>query len=458
MANQSIGPEATLAPDLLAQQYKLQRAQQYAQALQQQQAQDAQGPAGEMVSGHYIPTFNGLKSLGTAFMARNAGDEAGSQQQALAEALRNRNNQDMTDFMAAAKGTPAITLPEGEAGPVAPAQAPDLVKALKIGMNSSNPMLQNVAGTMFSQQFAPKLPKWEKADRPDGKGGVTSGFVDVNSPNPWGTFQEGGHQPAKREFVNGQGVNPYTSEASGPVIPKQADAPNMGADLVIPDGQGGWIPNAPVITAKKSIQKAGAINLNNTISVAGPENKYNADIGGGLAKESLDLVAAAKNAPSVVANARSIKTAIENGAITGTGADTRLAVQKALETAGIIGEGKAATTQQLMSGLGKLTLSGIKTSGLGGGNGFTDKDREFLNAAMSGQLSDTKENLLRVADLSERAAVATHQKGAKVLDRWKNDKALAPVAQDSQLDPIPPAQQPTPTKPSTRPPLSSFTR
>lgn len=454
-APSNIDPSSMMWPDIAAKQYQLQRAQSYAQMLQKGMLDAQSEPAGTMVSGHYVPTFGGAKSLAMALMARNADEDANSQQKALADALRTRNDQDLTDFMTAAKGEPAHTLPAEEMGPTSPGQAPDLVKAIRIGMNSANPMLQGASNTLFSQQFAPKLPKWEKAEMPDGKGGVTSGFVDVNSSNPWATFQKGGHQPAKLEYVNGRGVNPYTSEQSGVEIPKQAEPANPGKDLAIPDGKGGYVPNATVIEAKKAIQKAGAPNINNTISVAGPENKYNQDVGAGLAKESLDLVGLAKNAPMVVENARAIKTAIKNGAVTGTLADTRLAVQKAAETMGIVEPGKAATTQQLMSGLAKLTLGGVKTSGLGAGNGFTDKDREFLNAAISGQISDTPENLVRVADLSERVATATHQKGTKVLNRWKANPTLSNISQDYELDPIPAAPV---AAPAARPPLSSFNK
>lgn len=206
-------------------------------------------------------------------------------------------------------------------------------------------------------------------------------------------------------------------------------------------------------------KKAGATNVNNTVSMAGPENEYNKTIGKTLADESTALVSAAKTAPMVVDNARMIKSALDKGAITGTGADTRLVIQKAAETMGFTQPGTAATTQQLMSGLGKLTLSGIKTSGLGGGNGFTDKDREFLNSAISGTISDTPENLRRVADLSERVAIATHAKGAKVLDRWKANPSLGAVAQDSQIDPIPTAPAAMPLRPMAAPiPMKGMVR
>ena len=192
---------------------------------------------------------------------------------------------------------------------------------------------------------------------------------------------------------------------------------------------------------KMEMAKAGATNVSNSVSVAGPENKYNQVIGEGLAKDSLATVEIAQAAPEVVANAQMIRNAIKGGAITGTGAAARYTLQKALETAGVVGPGKAANTQALMAGLGKLTLSGIKTSGLGGGNGFTDKDRAFLQSAVSGEIDSTPENLLRVADMSERIARANHKKGTDITSRWQGNKALGPVVQDTQIAPLPEAAQ-----------------
>ncbi len=98
MANTTAQPDAVnaaiLGPDILAKQYQLQRAQQYAQLLQQGAMQDAQGPAGEMVSGHYVPTYNGLKSLGKAYLASKKMDElpkmqAENSQAQMAELVKN---------------------------------------------------------------------------------------------------------------------------------------------------------------------------------------------------------------------------------------------------------------------------------------------------------------------------------------------------------------------------------
>ena len=199
-------------------------------------------------------------------------------------------------------------------------------------------------------------------------------------------------------------------------------------------------------------KKAGATNVNNSVSVAGPENKYNQDVGAGLAKSALGAIETAQGSAGVVQNAQMIRNALRDGAITGTGAEARLAIQKALETAGVVGEGKAANSQALMAGLGKITLTSIRSSGLGAGQGFTDKDREFLQRASSGTIEDTPANLLRVADLSDRIARLNHKKGNEILTRWRENPSLGPVSQDTSIDPLPAPQKASAATPVAPPP------
>ena len=236
-----------------------------------------------------------------------------------------------------------------------------------------------------------------------------------------------------------KGLNPFT----GAEVSSTEKTGNPFSDLLVMGPNGQLTVNQPLVSAKSAISRAGATNVNNTVSVAGPENQYNKDIGAGLAKEGLALVDVAKAAPEVVRNAQMIRSALSNGAYTGTGAETRYAIDKALATAGLTGEGRAANTEALISGLSKVTLAGVKTSGLGAGNGFTDKDREFLESAASGRITMTAANIKRVADLSERVAASNYSKGSKVLQRWQSDPALKAVSQDTVLDPLPASTQPS---------------
>jgi hypothetical protein len=226
-------------------------------------------------------------------------------------------------------------------------------------------------------------------------------------------------------------MNPFT----GAEVSSTRKTGNPFSDLIVANEAGGMVPNSPLLAAKTAIARAGASS--NTVNIAGPENKYNQVISEGLGKSDLETVDVAKNAPEVVRNARVIRQALAKGAITGTGAEARLAVQKALETAGLVGPGKAESTQALIASLSTTTLGAIKTSGLGSGQGFTDKDRQFLSDAKSGTIDSTPGNLLRIADLSERAAKSSYQKGTKILDQWNENPALKNVVKINTLDPIP---------------------
>ncbi len=391
---------------------------------------------GKMVSGHFVaPSWT--QQLAKVLQGYSSGvmqQGADEKQTAMAKALGDRNQADTSSFMQAMQGSPARTqapaTPVDDNGvPNIPAQfdaiAPDRNKALEIASRSSSPMLQGYSKAMIEQLMKTPENPFSKVDAKDFtpeslKAFSASGGKDYTLLDP----------VRKMENINGVAVNPFGLKA-GTVLPQDPNALfNRG-----PDGQAAL--NQQVFDAKRALAKSGASNMNTTVSMAGPENEYNKTVGKGLADTGLALVDAAKGAPEIVRNAQMIRAALDKGAITGTGANARLAVQKALETSGIVGPGKAADTQALMAGLGKLTLSGIKTSGLGGGNGFTDKDRTFLQSAISGEIDSTPENLRRVADLSERVATATHAKGQKVLQRWGSNPSLGAVAQDSVIDPLP---------------------
>lgn len=451
MATSNIGNDLELA------QIDYQRKQALADALRLQSQQPLQG---QMIGNRYVaPSITqSLNKALQGYQAGQIGNQSLEDLRGARQAYDTRGQGEMQNFMSAMRGTPASTqaplTPNDDEGNVNPninvqAQAPDQAKALALALQSKNPMLQTIGATLLNREFTPKEPKWEKASIHNADGSIMHGYADMNSKTPEATFRPigGSAEKVKGAVVNGQLVNPLTATPIGAPIPKQADAVNPAADLLVPDATGKLVPNAPLIEAKKAIQKSGASNINNTVSGAAPENEYNKVVGKGLGDASLALINSAQAAPEAIRSAQAIKGAIKNGAITGTGADIRQSVQKALETAGVLGEGKAATTQELISGLAKITLAGVKTSGLGAGNGFTDKDLKFLESGISASFDSTPQNLIRVADLAERVARANHAKGSAVAKRWSNDPALKNITQDVTIDSIPTAPNPMlPTK------------
>ena len=90
--------------------------------------------------------------------------------------------------------------------------------------------------------------------------------------------------------------------------------------------------------------------------------------------------------------------------ITGTGANARLQLAKALNLAGGSDSERIKNTEVLVSSLAETTLGAIKASNLGAGQGFTNADRDFLEKAVAGQLSYDQKSLGELARLSRRAA------------------------------------------------------
>jgi hypothetical protein len=135
-------------------------------------------------------------------------------------------------------------------------------------------------------------------------------------------------------------------------------------------------------------------------------NKYSDELAGLLAKQDSDAIAAGDNAIGQIESSFRVRNLLKQNPITGTGAPARLALEKALVTAGFSKGDRATVTENLSAELAKTTLAAVRTSGLGSGQGFTDKDRQFLERAAAGQIDLTPENLRYLAELNEKAGRA----------------------------------------------------
>lgn len=392
--------------------------------------------AGQMVGNQYVPQSwtqglaQAVQGPASMYMQKQADEKAKDiatrQRQAYADELK--------QFASLSQGTPAQPEAAGNNPsaytPPQPAQPGNRQAALAMALGAQNPQLQQYG----MSQLLPKEPKWEKVELPNPDGSKRVGYVNINSPEPLGTFQSGGTAPVKNEFVNGQGVNPYTTATSGAAIPKQAPAYNPYENIVGPGG----VINTPLLDAKKQIAQAGKATTNVNVST---EKGYAGEIAKGLAGQDLAAIDAARNAGDRIRTAQSVRTLLDKSPITGTGAEARLALNKALTTAGLIDGTQVRDTETLAGLLASSTLDAIKTSGLGGGQGFTDKDRQFLERARSGNLEVNPGTLRDLADLNERAARASIQRGKAVTKRLQGNPTMGTVGQEFNFE-EPPAQAP----------------
>jgi hypothetical protein len=220
---------------------------------------------------------------------------------------------------------------------------------------------------------------------------------------------------------------------AGFTLPKTG---NPFSDLVLADGAGGFRPNAPLMGAKSQVAAAGAPKVNLAVNT---DKSYFGNVAEGLAKNDVAAVEAARSAPERVQTAQRVKDILSKNPITGTGADVRLSLNKALATAGIIDGKNVADTEVLAGTLATQALDAIKSSGLGGGSGFSNADREFLERARAGKIDMTPQALGRIADLNERAARETIKRGNSVIGKLRQSPQAGQMGQ--MLDPVaePPA-------------------
>lgn len=133
---------------------------------------------------------------------------------------------------------------------------------------------------------------------------------------------------------------------------------------------------------------------------------YTTELSKGMASKDLADIAAGDSAIQQIETANYVRDLLQQNPITGTGAPARLAFEKALATAGFSEGDRTSVTENLAATLAKTTLSLVKTSGLGSGSGFTEKDLLFLEKASSGNIEMSNENLRYLADLNDKAARA----------------------------------------------------
>ena len=135
------------------------------------------------------------------------------------------------------------------------------------------------------------------------------------------------------------------------------------------------------------------------------EKKYGEAFGGKIADRDVAMLDTATRAPDLAANANRVLSILSQGNVfTGSAADIKLNMARALNLAGAGNDEKIANTEMLVSGLARQTLGAVKSSGLGTGQGFTDKDLQFLQDAEGGRITLNAQTIQRLAVLSHSAA------------------------------------------------------
>lgn len=417
----------------------IERQRRTAELLRQQSAQPLQGQqAGQVYVGPHWT--QGLAKVLQAYAGRKADEGAAAQQKALAQALGQRNQQEVQGFTQAMQGAPGRGANEMDNEAVA-ATPPDQAKALAIALGSKQPMLQGMGQQMFTQQFLkkPQTPKWEKVEKPNADGTKTLGFVDLNSPSPWETFRAGGTAPVKREYVEGQAFNPYTGEQLGEQLAKRADPPrqpNPAADLLIPDpnNPGKMIPNTQLVDIKRGLAKAGASNVGVSVNTA--TKPFLQEIGKGVGEAVTSAYTGAQSAVQTLQNAQQIEQGLGN-VIAGPMANQRVKLSQIGQVLGI--NGKDATeqlqnTRAVVQGLARQEMAAA--AGMKGQGQITESERAILRRAESGDIAEMTvpeiKTLLGAVRKTANYRINLHNQN---LNRLRQDPNAAGVVDYMRIDP-----------------------
>ena len=363
---------SNLPPEILAQQQQLNRQQQMAQLLMQQGMQQ---PSGQMVSGRYVaPSFFQYASpLLQTFAGQRLAEKGDKAAVELAQKLREQEQKMGQQYFEAMQGKPATYEPDiptetyetVKGKMVSPATGPDYRKAFSIATD-------------------PYAPKWLQAQA-----------AEMLKPR---TVKEG-ETVSQLNLATGKYEPMATGGMSLPSDVKSA-AVRVGLD---PSKAATWGPNEINLINNRIVadKEAGRTNL-----VVNTGKAYTGAFGEGIAKEDLSKYSIAEKAPTIYQNALNTEDLIKKGAITGLGAEFKLNLARTLNVAGAGNAELIKNTEQLVANRGQIVLDSIKASGLGAGQGFTDKDRQFLEKVKGGTIELNAKTLLDLARIEKNVAQA----------------------------------------------------
>ena len=384
-----------LNPEDIAAQSAIARQQKLADMLWQQGAQQ---PQGQMISGQYVKSspLQYLSNMANQYVSNKTSEAATQSQLDLATKLRGKQEEAVQNYMNAMQSTPAqeggIQGPNG----MTTQTTPDMYNADM----SLNPQYKQVAPV--AAQGPDYYKAFKAATSPYAPAPLQSAGYEMLKPQKLGE----GETLNRFNFANGQ-LTPYAS--GGEKLPTEYKE----YQKAISD------PNQPYkgsfFQYQQDLKRASANQ--NTINMPPVESAYNAAFGKGVAEQDLALKNIAEGAKTTVANIGRQKQILDSGKFfSGKAANIQNELANfgtALGVTGKDGQEKAVNTQSLIGGSAGITLDNIKGSGLGAGQGFTDKDLQFLQDAKSFKITWNKENIARVLDLQEKAAI----EGAK---KWNN--------------------------------------
>lgn len=210
--------------------------------------------------------------------------------------------------------------------------------------------------------------------------------------------------PTLHNVVGVGAVDPRTGQVMVPEVQRPTST-QQDYDRAVQQGFKGTL-----LDYKKALAEAGRATT--TIQMPPGESAFAQKIGAGLGAQVVGDIDAARNAPNVAARANSVLAAVnENKAFMGPAADFKLQLARALNVTGKGPSEQIAATETLIADLKQSVIEAIKASNLGTGNGFTNKDLEYLVSAKAADIAKDPRTLQEFAERAYKTAQEAAKKG-----------------------------------------------
>lgn len=332
-----------------------------------------------------ISPFQGLNKIAQGYVGQMGQNAADARQMALAARIRGDTQATLSAYQKAMSSG-------------------DQNGALAALTNSPNPAFQQMALTHIMKQGDPF--NLREGERRYGPGGTVIAENPKTVPLHFGDTG-GAITP----------MNALTGAPQGAPIPKttppaQTPSPITELSIALKNAQDPNMPEADRAYWKNYADKLSthqpAVKVTTNVST---ERKYGEQFAGQIAQADSAMRDAAIKAPELADRSILIKRTLASGkVITGTAADFRLQLGKALNLVGANDGETVANTEALAAQLASNTMDAIKASGMGGGTGFSNADRDFLEKAKGGRITLQAETIDRLATLAHRAATLSTQR------------------------------------------------
>ena len=216
--------------------------------------------------------------------------------------------------------------------------------------------------------------------------------------------------------ISGDGANDtfeVKKDASGKVVSRKVLS--QSSDLLSADAE----------AQQARLKSAGRSETNVETNVDTTGNAFSKEFGKRNAQQFFERRAAAQEAAKGLPGIAEARELVESGIISGTAADFRVGLGKALQTIGFNeGDTDIARTEAFVAVQAQQVAKIIQQ--FGAGTGLSDADREFAIKAAGGDISMTELAIRRILDINERAS-------RRILDTFNKDAGQI----DPSLSPFP---------------------